>query len=271
MDSAKNTTSKKIDHRVLLVESSATQARIISRFLKEIGFVSVEHTNLGMQAIEICRETNPSIILSAMHLNDIRADELALGLFRSGECENTVFILISSERSKEFLEPVRQSGVHTILPKPFQKQQLEEVIMQAVEYLELRDSIGKWLPDDFSVLITDDSSMSRKYITNVLNKLGIHNIFEAANVDSAIRIMDKNMVSLIISDYQMPKRNGMSLLNYIRKESLQPGVPFLLVSANINHHIIKRAYEHGITNVLAKPFSFHEFKDILLKIIQENS
>lgn len=257
-------------HKVLLVESSTTQAKIITRYLSELGFIHNKHSQLGRQAIDICCEFEPDIILSALHLSDIRADKMAMELFYQEECDNVVFILISSEKKQDVLEPIRQSGIHTILPKPFQKKHLEKTLNQAIEYLELRNSISQWLPKDFSVLITDDSSLSRKYITNTLNKLGIHNIFEAANVDSAIHIMDKNVVSLVISDYKMPQRTGMNFLEYIRKKSLQPGVPFLLVSANINHHIIKQAYEHGLTNVLAKPFSFHEFKKILLKIIKDN-
>lgn len=217
----------------------------------------------------LCGEIQPSIILSAMYLRDTRADKFAFDLFHSGECEETLFILISSEHNQESLEPIRQSGIHSILPKPFAQNQLRSVLQQAVEYIELRASIEQWLPPDFSVLITDDSSLSRKYISNSLNKLGIRNIFEASNVDSAIRIMDKNMISLIISDYTMPQKTGMNLLEYIRKESLQPSVPFILVSANINHQIIKRAYENGITNILTKPFSFQEFKAIMEKFIAE--
>lgn len=262
---------QKKNHKVLLVESSTTQATIITRYLNELGFAHNRHSLSGRKAIEICAEFEPNIILSALHLNDIRADEMAAKLFHQEECENLVFILISSEKKQDALEPIRQSGIHTILPKPFQKVDLRKTLSQAIEYLELRDSISQWLPKDFSVLITDDSSMSRKYISNTLNKLGIYNIFEAANVDSAIHIMDKNVVSLIISDYQMPQRTGMNFLEYIRKKSLQPGIPFLLVSANINHHIIKQAYEQGITNILAKPFSFYEFKKILLKIIKDCS
>jgi len=113
---------------ILLVEPSSVQLKIIMRELRQAGVNKIDGVHDGAQAIVAMQKYPPDLVISAMYLPDMTATELLSSIRRLDNLENTHFMLISSESNIEALEPLRQSGVVAILPKPFDHANLQSGI-----------------------------------------------------------------------------------------------------------------------------------------------
>lgn len=69
------------------------------------------------------------------------------------------------------------------------------------------------------ILVTDDDTQSRKIITAFLEYKG-YEVKEACDVDQALEIVSGHEFDLIITDFMMPKCNGLDFL--IKLKNLSP-------------------------------------------------
>ena len=116
----------------LLVEPSRSQAVIIRKYLESLGFSEISTLPSGQKALERACDVPPSVVLSAMHLNDMTGLELA-GRLRAEEKLATVgFVLISSESDAPEFHSLRQAGHFIPLTKPFSAEQLAEALKAAM-------------------------------------------------------------------------------------------------------------------------------------------
>ena len=121
---------------VLLVEPSATQYKIINEYLQEIGVTAITRVENGAQTLAAIGARVPDLVISAMHLADMTGTELLQTLRNSEHTLDLPFMLISSETHLRYLEPLRQAGVIAILPKPFDKQQLQASLNAVLDFIE---------------------------------------------------------------------------------------------------------------------------------------
>ncbi len=255
---------------VYLVEPSQTQGRIIAALLGQHGVRNVERfenagamfARLGVQA--------PSLIISALYLPDMAGTDLVQRLRADPATEHTPFILISSETRPQVLEPVRQSGVCGILPKPFTAAQLGMALRATLDYLDADAPLDIDLADleELKVLIVDDSPSARKFIRRVLENLGISHFIEASNGKEAATILDEAMVDLVVTDYNMPEMDGKGLIDYIRQKSWQNSVPVLMVTSESDQGRLAAIEEAGVSGICDKPFEPNTVKALLTKILR---
>ncbi len=67
---------------------------------------------------------------------------------------------------------------------------------------------------DIKILLVEDSAVMRKMESKTLRSLGFENIIEATNGDDAIKILQMEYkINIIISDWNMPHKNGFDLLS----------------------------------------------------------
>ena len=66
------------------------------------------------------------------------------------------------------------------------------------------------------VLIVDDQQSMRLLIRGGLQQLGFRDFDEAADGEAGLKTLIANPVQLIISDFNMPKLDGLGLLRAVR-------------------------------------------------------
>ncbi|MEZ4524295.1 MAG: response regulator [Desulfobacterales bacterium] len=114
---------------------------------------------------------------------------------------------------------------------------------------------------NIKILLAEDSSLMRKVETGQLRSLGFEQITEAENGDIAIKILRENQdIDLIISDWNMPVKNGYQLLSWVRANPHCESVPFLMATAQGDRKQIRRAVEAGASGIITKPFDAAELK-----------
>lgn len=253
-----------------LVEPSAIQGRIITTLLGRLGVMQVHRFGSAGEALSKMREVAPGVVISALYLPDMSGTELVLAMRGDADLEHVPFILVSSETRPQVLEPVRQSGVCGILPKPFSEDQLRKALRATLDYLDDDASLenaGIEL-ESLRVLVVDDSPSARRFIRRVLENLGITHFVEAGNGIEAIAVMAESMVDLVVTDYNMPEMDGKALVDYIRQKSWQASVPVLMVTSESDQGRLAAVEEAGVSGICDKPFDPAVVKALLKKILQ---
>jgi two-component system chemotaxis response regulator CheY len=120
-----------------------------------------------------------------------------------------------------------------------------------------------------NILIVDDFSTMRRMIRNILRQLGYANILEADDGTSAIEILRREKVSLIISDWNMPQMSGIELLKIVRASEEWKDLPFLMVTAEGLKQDILEAVKNRVDHYIVKPFTPETLTDKIRKILEE--
>ena len=103
-----------------------------------------------------------------------------------------------------------------------------------------------------SVLIVDDSLLVRRQVSAALKALG-YSMLEAADGIEALAQLEANPATrLIVCDVNMPRMNGLELLE--RLLSLGNAIPVVMLTTEGQPELIQRAKSLGAKGWLVKPF-----------------
>lgn len=108
---------------------------------------------------------------------------------------------------------------------------------------------------DLSVLIVDDQLTMRALIRNALGQMGVVQTQEAADGEEGLRSLLTRPSRLVISDFNMPKLDGLSLLRSVRAHPPLKATPFILLTGRADMELVKRARQFGANNFIVKPFN----------------
>ncbi|MCS7199018.1 MAG: response regulator [Caldimicrobium sp.] len=120
---------------------------------------------------------------------------------------------------------------------------------------------------NIKILIVDDFSTMRKIIRNILTQLGFKNIVEADDGTTALDILNKEKIDLIISDWNMPKMNGLELLKAVRSNENTKDIPFIMVTAEAQRENILEAIKYRVSQYVVKPFTPETLKEKIEKVL----
>lgn len=112
-----------------------------------------------------------------------------------------------------------------------------------------------------TVLIVDDSKLARLILTNAIIALQPNwSRLEASNTDEAASILEREKVDVVILDFNMPGRDGLSYAEELRAQF--PTLPIALVTANTQDHVAERARAINIA-FIDKPLTSESLRGFL--------
>ncbi|MBY4676297.1 response regulator [Marinobacterium sp. CAU 1594] len=261
-----------IDLLVVVIEPSKVQRNIITGRLREHGINTIEEFTEASSALEYMLSQHPDIVVSSMHLPDMTGTELLEQMRMDPNLADITFLLISSETHYRYLEPIRQAGAIAILPKPFSGDELSVALRSTLNYLTDTTNEEPNVNEDnehLQVLVVDDSRLSRKYVRQMLEGLGVEQIQEAEDGAQALSIMGNQHFDLIITDYNMPNIDGRELTEHIRHDSDQPTVPILMITSEQSQQRLAAIQQAGVSAVVSKPLSYENVKSLIENLVHE--
>ena len=101
-------------------------------------------------------------------------------------------------------------------------------------------------------LVVDDSSVMRKILTNILARVGITDVTEAADGAEAVKVVEAEEFGLVLMDWNMPKMLGIDAVKVIRANGKR--MPIIMVTTEADKIRIIEAIKAGATNYVIKPF-----------------
>ena len=117
------------------------------------------------------------------------------------------------------------------------------------------------------VLIVDDQQTIRSLVRTGLQTLGFAEIEEAADGELGLRAMLVGAPpKLVISDFNMPKLDGLGLLRAIRSHEPIKSAAFIMLTGRADADLVKKAAQFGANNYLVKPFTVATLKEKIERV-----
>ena len=115
------------------------------------------------------------------------------------------------------------------------------------------------------VLLVDDSGTMRSIQKRSLFKLGVaeSDLAEAGDGQVALDLFNAGNFDLIITDWNMPVMDGLTLIKEIRKSNTD--VPIIMVTTESERERVVAAVQAGASDYLTKPFTTDMLQEKLAK------
>jgi two-component system, chemotaxis family, chemotaxis protein CheY len=110
------------------------------------------------------------------------------------------------------------------------------------------------------ILVVDDSASMRSLVGETLARAG-YNTVEATNGVEGLERARRKDVAGIVCDINMPRMNGLEMLEQLRAENLT--VPVMMLTTEGQLAMIDRAKKAGAKSWMVKPFN----PDLLIKAV----
>lgn len=107
------------------------------------------------------------------------------------------------------------------------------------------------------ILVIEDEKSVRENILTLLIEEG-YNVFTASNGDAGIDIAKTEMPDLIICDIMMKGKDGYDVLKELGKHKHTKTIPFIFLTAKVEHADLRKGMELGADDYLFKPFKIDE-------------
>lgn len=108
------------------------------------------------------------------------------------------------------------------------------------------------------VMIVDDDPEIREIIKNYLIHFGFKTFIEAKDGSEAYRFVldDRQRIDLILSDWEMPRTDGLTLLRAVRSHNTRSETPFVMITSQQSKERLKitSAKKYGVNCYIVKPF-----------------
>ncbi|MBY0565076.1 MAG: response regulator [Hyphomonadaceae bacterium] len=105
------------------------------------------------------------------------------------------------------------------------------------------------------VLVVDDQLTMRALIRSALQEIGIRDISDAPDGEEGFKTLLAAPAHLVISDYNMPKLDGLSFLRAVRAHEPTRKIAFIMLTGRADKELVQRAMQFGVNNYVTKPFS----------------
>ena len=108
--------------------------------------------------------------------------------------------------------------------------------------------------EGLDILIATDSTVEMKVLAHKLKALG-HRVTGAADGREALELSLKTAPHLILSDWMLPKLDGLELCRMLRSSPQTQGIYFIINTSNDSGEDLVEAFEAGINDYVVKPLN----------------
>lgn len=117
-----------------------------------------------------------------------------------------------------------------------------------------------------TILTVDDSTSMRQMVSFTLKQAG-YDVTEAQDGVDGLQKAKSNKFNLIITDVNMPKMDGITLVKELRSTSAYKFIPILLLTTEAGVEKKKEGKAAGATGWLVKPFNPEQLLSTIKKVI----
>ncbi len=118
-------------------------------------------------------------------------------------------------------------------------------------------------------LVVDDFSTMRRIVRNLLKELGYNNVEEAEDGADALNKLRNGDFEFVVSDWNMPNMDGLTMLQNIRADAKLSSLPVLMVTAEAKKENIIAAAQAKANGYVVKPFTAATLEEKLTKIFEK--
>ena len=127
--------------------------------------------------------------------------------------------------------------------------------------------MNKEILKTISVLYVEDENDVREFTSKLLTSL-LRKVYVAQDGQEGLKIFEENKddIDLIISDINMPKMDGLSMCEAIKK--INSEIPLVITSAHNDTSFLRRSIEIGVTTYAMKPIDLYQLMESIIKAME---
>ena len=116
------------------------------------------------------------------------------------------------------------------------------------------------------ILTVDDSTSMRQMVRATLQSAG-YDVVEAADGEDALQFARDNAVDLVISDVNMPRMDGITLVSQLRSLPAYRLTPLLLLTTESSQEKKLEGKRAGATGWIVKPFNPQQLLQVIARVV----
>lgn len=120
----------------------------------------------------------------------------------------------------------------------------------------------------WQIIVVEDEYDSLKMVSEILRYFGV-DVLVAHNGKECIELLERNRVTLVLTDLAMPEMDGWETLKAIRANPRTEMIPVVAISAYHSLEVAEQAMKVGFDAFYAKPISPKTFVQNLAKLIPD--
>ena len=124
-------------------------------------------------------------------------------------------------------------------------------------------------PSKIKFLVVDDFSTMRRIVRNLLKELGYTTVEEAEDGVAALQKLKGAAFDFVITDWNMPNMDGLTLLQTVRANAQLKSLPVLMITAEAKKENIVAAAQAGASGYIVKPFTAATLNEKMIKIFEK--
>jgi signal transduction histidine kinase/CheY-like chemotaxis protein len=268
------------DLRVLVVDDSATNRRILVQQLASWGCTSSEACD-GPEALALLKREESSrhpyrLVLLDYQMPGMDGEQLARRIRSDQRFEQIPMIMLTSVAGMRESERMEAAGINAYLTKPVKQSQLFDCISAVIGTSELpellsstriltRHSLDQMRERErVRILVAEDNIVNQKVASRMLAKLGFRCEI-AANGHEALAALERTRFDLVLMDCQMPIMDGFEATARIRSRAELGGekLPVIAMTANAMVGDRERCLAAGMSDYISKPVNPEELQHVL--------
>ena len=119
---------------------------------------------------------------------------------------------------------------------------------------------------NLNIVIVDDEMVNLLLLEDIVKNDGYKYVCTFSAATDALEYMQNNSVDVLVTDFNMPKMDGIKLLE--EAKALYPDLVSIMITANHDNEMMHKALKAGVTDFLTKPISPIIFKLRLYNILE---
>jgi len=122
---------------------------------------------------------------------------------------------------------------------------------------------------DMKVLVVDDSSTARKFLTEMLHEMGVGTVKGAVDGAEAIAVLRAYPADIMLCDLHMAPLDGIELTRLLRNSSDSPNpyIPIIMLTGDATQVQLKNAINAGVQAFMSKPIKMNALHRKLYAIL----
>ena len=117
-----------------------------------------------------------------------------------------------------------------------------------------------------TILAVDDSASIRQMVSFTLKSAGYDVVEAVDGIDGLDKAKAKN-VNLVLTDQNMPRMDGLTLIEILRKMPQYASTPILMLTTESSDAMKTQGRAAGATGWLVKPFDPQKLIEVVRKVI----
>lgn len=256
--------------KIILVDDKPVYREAMRILLNKIHPVEIigEASN-GEEFLELLKQKTPDIVFIDIEMpgiNGIEATKRAIEKF-----PDLIIIGLSMYENPNYIESLISAGARGYLLKLSDNFEICKTILEYPtneiffsREIKERNNNNKSLKK--TILVVEDFENTRFIIEFALQQFG-YLVINASDGYEAFKLLDGRKIDLIITDYNMPRMDGIDLANKARKIECYKKIPILILTSEINLEKQHRAEQAEITAWIKKPFKMDNFLNTIKNAI----